>query len=147
MSRTFRASPRQPTVAASIASSAVAFALSRGVTSDEIREATGISGLDLMPPEGRLPDSVLTDLWNIMAPRFPGEAISLQMARGAPLTSLAGLAHGASFAQNLREGLGLFIRNRELLSERLHLELVESGDEAALVMAHPNDDAEGGVLQ
>ena len=51
------------TVAAVVASTTVAYALSKGMTIEEVQSLTGVSGLDLVNPEARVPDDVVARLW------------------------------------------------------------------------------------
>ncbi len=98
-----------------------------------------------MDPDARLPDEVLPKLWGTLVARSrPGVALPLEMARAAPLSFLGGLAHGAQFASDLREALGLFVQNRTVLADRLQLELHEDEHEAALVGSHPLDALDSG---
>jgi len=143
--RTDHANIGGPKALACIASTTVAFALSRGLTLDQIEETAGISGIDLMDPDARLPDHVIPKLWcALMECSDPEEALALEMARAAPLSFLGGLAHGAQFAANLREALNLFVQNRSMLADRLEVGLRETGTEASLVATHPLDSLDDG---
>ena len=98
-----------------------------------------------MDADARIPDDVLPSLWSALVARsHPGVALSLEMARAAPLSCLGGLAHGAQFASDLREALGLLVQNRTVLADRLQLDLHENEDEAALVGSHPLDALDSG---
>lgn len=143
--RTDHANLGVPKALACIASTTVAFALSRGLTLEQIEATAGISGIDLMDPEARLPDIVLPKLWCALMERSePEEALALEMARAAPLSFLGGLAHGAQFAADLRAALNLFIQNRYMLADRLEVELLETDTEASLVAIHPLDELDDG---
>ena len=143
--RTDRAKMTGPKTLASLASTTVAFALSRGLTPVQIEEATGLQGLDFVDPDARLPDDVLAKLWlAIEANEDPMAVPSLEMAKAAPFSMFGGLAHGVQFAVNLREALTLMIRNRIVVADRLELSLHEHGDEAALVNFHPMDQLDNG---
>ena len=143
--RTLRAKFSGPKVLASIASTTVAFAMSRGVTLFEIEQATGLRGADLMDPDSRLPEDVVPNLWLSILSKVQGnEALSVEMARAAPFSLLGGLAHGAQFARDLKEALGLFVRNRSLLGDRVELDFRETAAEASLVGYHPLDSVDGG---
>ncbi|MEM6547982.1 MAG: AraC family transcriptional regulator ligand-binding domain-containing protein [Pseudomonadota bacterium] len=138
--RTLDAKLGAPKGLAVIASTTVAFALSRGMTLQEIEAKTEIKGLDLVNPDARLPDHVVAKLWRELMARHTGPlALSIEMARAAPFSLLGGLAHGAQFASTLRESLTLFVQNRILLADRLSLELQETETEAALIGSHPMD--------
>ncbi len=135
---------RTPRILGILASTTVAFALSRGLTLERIEMATGLSGLDIVNPEARLPDDVLFNLWRMLMDHAPGAPLSIEMAKAAPLSALGGLAHGAQFAGDLRAALGLLIANRFFIADRLHMELIEREDEAVLITAHPNEAIDGG---
>ncbi|MEM7138599.1 MAG: AraC family transcriptional regulator ligand-binding domain-containing protein [Myxococcota bacterium] len=133
----------QPRLMGAIAMATLAFALSRGLTVEEIRKLTGLSGLDLVSPDARVPDYAVAKVWPAL-PTRPGVHIALEMATAAPFTALGGLAQGAQFAQDLRESLSFFVDNRKFIADRLTLVLEEVGDEGALVVAHPRDADDGG---
>ncbi|MEM6455287.1 MAG: AraC family transcriptional regulator ligand-binding domain-containing protein [Acidobacteriota bacterium] len=125
-------------------SSTAAFALSRGWSMARINAACGVSGLDLVDPNDRLPDDALPRLWLALWREWPDEALPLQMARAAPLSCMAGLAEGMQFAQDLRQALELLTRNRMLLGDRLALHLIEDDGAARLQGAHPTDQIDQG---
>lgn len=135
-----------PKLLACVASTTVAFALSRGMTIDQVQDVTGISGLDLMDPEARLPDDVVANLWRALAPKEPDVALSVEMARAAPLSFFGGLAHGAQFAVDLRSALMFMIEHRSFLADRVSIELQESETEAAFVVAHPLESIDKGRM-
>lgn len=135
----FRALNSEPKLLASIASTTVAFALSKGMTMIQIQQATGVSGLELMDPDARLPDDVVAKLWRALS-TVPSEIpLSIEMARAAPFTILGGLAHGSQFAADLRSALGLVVENQALLADRLECNLHEEGTNAYFSVAHPSD--------
>jgi len=133
---------------ASIISTTVAFALARGMTMDEIERVTGLSGVNLVDPNARLPDGALHKLWlELTTMARPDEALSIEMARAAPFSMLGGLAHGAQFASDLRSALDLFVRNRVFLCDWLELEFHDTEDETALIGHHPLDALDSGRVQ
>ncbi|MEM1177375.1 MAG: AraC family transcriptional regulator ligand-binding domain-containing protein [Acidobacteriota bacterium] len=134
----------QPKGHASIASTTAAFALSRGWSMERINAACGVTGLDLVNPNDRLPDDVLPRLWLALWQEWPDEALPLKMARAAPLSCMAGLAEGMQFAQDLRQALKLLTTNRMLLGDRLELELIETDGVAQLRGMHPADSIDEG---
>ncbi len=144
--RTLHANDAKPKVLATLASTTVAFALSRGMTLDAIEAATGVAGLDLVDPEARLPDDVMTNLWRALTPSRPGMALSLEMARAAPFSFFGGLAHGIQFADTLRTALGFLKQNSRLLADRVTVEFIEDEalSEAHFVISHPLDATDGG---
>ncbi|MEO1207749.1 MAG: AraC family transcriptional regulator ligand-binding domain-containing protein [Pseudomonadota bacterium] len=122
----------------------VSYALSRGLTMIEIQEATGVSCKELMAPEGRLPDSVVPQLWLLMSSRFPKEPLTLDMARAAPFSFFGGLADGAQFADDLRSAIGLLVSNSQIISDRMEVTFEEGTAEPKLVSHHPLDAVDGG---
>ena len=70
--------------------------------------------------------------------------MSIEAARAAPLTALAGLAHGAQFASTFRDAI-VFIRdNRNLISDRLEAEIIDEDGETTIAHTHPNDAIDSG---
>ncbi|MEL6189725.1 MAG: AraC family transcriptional regulator ligand-binding domain-containing protein, partial [Myxococcota bacterium] len=114
------------------------------MTMSEVEHLTGFEGTDLMNPMARVPDELFANLWVELNTRYPDEALSVDLARSAPLQSLAGLAHGVQYAANVREALELCIENRSVLADRLDLELIENASEVAFTVAHPLDDRDQG---
>lgn len=137
--RTFRANIAQPKVSASVVSTTVAFALSRGLTLPEIEAKTGISPDQIIDPNARLPDESMVKLWSLMAPRHPEEVITLEMARAAPLSFFGGLAHASQFAGSLRESLELLMRTSIFVADRIMISIDDRADEMAFVVHHPLD--------
>ncbi len=137
--RTFRANIATPKVIACIASAMVAFALSRGITMNEIEQATGLSGLEFIDPDARIPDNVVGNIWQVITRKFPNQFLSLELAKAAPFSSFGGLAHGMQYACNLEKALKLFVNNRLLLADRLSMTLKEKENEVILSVSHPQD--------
>ena len=131
---------------ACVASTTVAFALSRGMTIDEVESVTGVSGIELMSPDARLPDETVANLWRVLAPLEPDVALSVEMARAAPLSIFGGLAHGAQFALDLRSALNFMIEHRSFLADRVSIEIQETPTEAAFVVSHPLDKVDRGRM-
>ncbi|MCA9681359.1 MAG: AraC family transcriptional regulator [Myxococcales bacterium] len=136
--------PRRPTVLASQAASVVMYALARGISMEAISAASGLTREDLIDPDARVGDESLAAVLDLIAASAPDEAIGLHMAQAAPFTMYGALAHAARFAEDLRGALLVFVRYRSVLSESLHLELVEGEGESALEMSHPNDSPTSG---
>jgi len=126
------------------AATIVSFALSRGVTLAEIQAATGVTGQLLMTPEERLPEVVMPNLWRLLGERFPGEPVTLEMARAAPFSFFGDLAHGAQFADTLRSAVALLCDNSTIMADRLELRLEETPDGSAVIAHHPLDVIDNG---
>ncbi|MEM7308114.1 MAG: AraC family transcriptional regulator ligand-binding domain-containing protein [Planctomycetota bacterium] len=134
------------TALASIAAISAAFALRRGMTMEEVEEHSGVPGLDLVRPDVRVPDRAVASLWRALGDAEPEAVVALELARAAPLSILGGLAHGAQFAANLGEALGLLVANRAVLAERLSARLEPAGADVAVLVSHPLDELDGGRL-
>lgn len=124
--------------------STVMFAASRGLAIDEVFAATGLTSEDIVDPDRWVAAASVAALWNLLAARYPGEPLSLEMARVAPHRLFGPLAYGGQFAASLREALVVFTRYSEILSADLEVVLCEAGSEAALRVRHPVDAYDGG---
>lgn len=138
-SRTKRAIVTTPRAHATFGATTAAFLLSRGWTMNKINEVCGVTGLQLVNPNERLPDDVLPRLWHAVWKETPDEALTLKMARATPFSVFAGLAEGMQFARNLEEALSLLAKNRVLLADRLEVALVEVDGAVMLQGTHPSD--------
>lgn len=132
------------TLSAGTGMAMVAFALSRGLTMAEIQDAMSVTCHDLLNPEARLPEGAMPRLWVLLSERFPGEPLTLEMARAAPFSFFGGLADGAQFADDLRTAIGLMIKNRAVIADRLELYLREEQSEVRLVTWHPLNHIDSG---
>ncbi|MEM9303267.1 MAG: AraC family transcriptional regulator ligand-binding domain-containing protein [Pseudomonadota bacterium] len=109
-----------------------------------------VSGLDestIADPDARVPDDALARLWRMLSLEHPGEVLTMQMARAAPLTVFVGLAHGCHYAADLRSALLLICHNRALMGDRVELALLETELEARLVGSHPSDALDAGRMR
>ncbi|MEM8791715.1 MAG: AraC family transcriptional regulator ligand-binding domain-containing protein [Pseudomonadota bacterium] len=123
----------------------VAYALAQGMEMAEIEHATGLREDELGDPNARLPDDLPPKLWLALLDRNQeAVALTVEAARAAPLSILCGLAHGAQYASTLRDVLTFIVEHREILADRLMIELREVGDAAMLVASHPNDHMDSG---
>lgn len=122
----------------------VSFAMAKGVSLGEIRTATGVSVQNLLSLDKRPPEEVLPRLWAYLGERFPGEPLTLEMARAAPFSFFGGLAEGAKFAENLRSAAQLFAKNPALIAGQLTLNFRETPSGANLSSRHPWDHIDGG---
>lgn len=124
----------------SVTSATVAFALSCGMTMTEIEAATGLDARQLGDPDARLSDNIPHELWVALTARADsGVALGLEAARAISCSALGGLMHGAQFAATLGDALSFISRNRNLLADRLQIQLVESHGETRIEAHHPND--------
>ena len=124
--------------------SVVASALSRGLTIAEVQDAAGISCNVLMNPEARPPEDVMPRIVALIGARFPGEPITLNIARAAPFSFFGGLADGARYADDLRTATKLLAKNCSVISDQLEMTFHESASEAKIVHVHPMNHMDGG---
>lgn len=124
--------------------SVVASALSRGLSIEEVQDAAGIGCDVLMNPEARLPEDVTPRIVALLGDRFPGEPITLDIARAAPFSFFGGLAAGARYADNLRTATNLLVKNCAVISDQLELTFHETESEAKIVSEHPMNHMDGG---
>ena len=142
--RTFSDKLGKPQMLASVVASTVAYANARGVDMEQISQATGLTRADLLNPDARLPQDALPTVWRLLSKIYPGEVLALHMASATPFSFFGTLAYGTKYAENFREALQSMVRHRALLSDKLHLKLVESDTEATLQVYHPMDAEDGG---
>lgn len=140
---TLPASPQRTNARLTVAT--VFFALSRGVDIEEIVAATGVAADQLFSAEAWLPQDVVPRIWRLLSDRFPGEALTLEMARLVPLEQVFGdLAVFSGMAADLRGLLRLFVDNAPLLSDRLRIEVRERDGGVHVSWSHPMDALDGG---
>ncbi|MEM7188534.1 MAG: AraC family transcriptional regulator ligand-binding domain-containing protein [Pseudomonadota bacterium] len=129
----------------SVISTTVAFALSHGMTMAEIEAASGIDGDALGDPEARLDDTIPNRIWAALSKKTgPLVALSVEAARAAPFTALAGLVHGAQYAPTLRDALVFMRDNRNHVADRLDADITDKGSETTVAHRHPNDPIDRG---
>lgn len=132
------------TLHAGVAMASIAFALSRGLSADEIQEATGVSCYELLNPNTRPPENMMPNILALMAERFPAEPFALEMARAAPFSYFGGLADGAQFAHELRDAINLFVKNSTIIADQLDITFSEDVDTPHLISRHPMDHVDEG---
>ncbi len=123
-------------VRAAFVASTVMFAGVRGLETARILQHTGLTVEDLVDLDRWISARSVVALWNLLDATFPGQALSLEMARAAPHTLFGPMAYGGQYAATLREALQIFARYRALYSADLEVRLVERGDEAYLQVHH-----------
>lgn len=128
----------------SIVANTFNYAVGRGLDVEKIRAATGLQRTDLVDPETRLPEEATATIWNLLGETYPGETLALHAASAAPFSTFGQLALAAQYAPDARSSLEAIVQYRTVLSDRLSMELVESGAEATLKVSHPVDDVDGG---
>lgn len=138
--------PTDTKVLGSIVSTLVAYAMSRGLTLQDIEQISGVKTDDLFIPEKRLPERKIPDLLRAIQARNPSYPMSIDLVRGAPLSGVSTLAYSARYGRTFRHSIELIIRNRKFISDGLALHLEETEDEAAIVSSHTLDAASKGLM-
>lgn len=136
----------ESSVSGSVVSTVLSFAFATSTPIETLEEATGQSRFRLVDPTSRLPDDTHNKIWLAMSQANPGAALTLEMARAAPLSYMSGIAEAAQFAPTLRHALLFIAENRVLLNERWQLDLDEGLTTAAWTVGHPNDALDGGLV-
>ena len=124
--------------------SVVASALARGLSITEVQNAAGVSCSTLMNPTARPSEDVMPRIVALLGERFPGEPITLDIARGAPFSFFGGLAEGARYADDLRAAINLLVKNCSVISDQLQLTFHENTSGARIVSSHPMNHMDGG---
>lgn len=122
----------------------VSFALSRGLSPDEIQEATGVTCYELLRPDTRPPENMMPNILALLAKRFPGDPFALEMARAAPFSYFGGLADGAQFAHTLRDAIDLFVDNSSIIADQLEISFSGDLDTPRFISRHPMDHIDDG---
>lgn len=135
----------QPGAHPGLAATTVAFALSRGLTMAQINEATDIGGHDLAVCSTRLPEDVLPRIWRLIGREVTSTApLTMEMAKAAPFSFFADVAHGMQFADTLGDAVSLLVTHRRVLSDLIEAKITTVGDEVILSSAHPYDTLDSG---
>lgn len=150
--RTFRArshqfeieGPAPGTTHLNMVSTIVVYALSRGITGEQIKQNTGFNIAALGDPDARISDDVIHLVWRMVLDAFPDSPVTLEAARAAPFSTFGGLAHGMQFAANLRDAFVFSKRNSGVLADRLEIELEDGAEEVRVVSTHPLDSIDDG---
>lgn len=121
-----------------------AYALSRGISMQELEENVGQEVTQVFDPGARVSEDIGPRFWRYLSERLPGEPVSLRVAEGAPFTFFGGLAEGVQFADDFRSALNLLFENRRILADRLDGGIVELGEEVHLLHHHPLDQLDQG---
>ena len=132
-----RANFVNPETIGSLANTTIAYAISQGITFDEIAQAIDISELDYSNQDARLPDPVVGELMSMLLKTFPKRAISMEIAQCAPFSMLGGLVQGAMFATDFEAALIWFVENSTVLADQAAIHLEKTTSEVAFIVAHP----------
>ncbi|MEO1041084.1 MAG: AraC family transcriptional regulator ligand-binding domain-containing protein [Pseudomonadota bacterium] len=134
----------EPRAIATGAMMIAAYALSRGVSMQELEENVGPEAVQVFDPGARVREELGPRFWRYLSERLPDEPASLRVAKSAPFTFFGGLAEGVQFADDFRSALNLLFENRRILADRLDGGIIELGEEVHLLHHHPLDSFDGG---
>ncbi|MGD1850150.1 MAG: helix-turn-helix domain-containing protein [Cyanophyceae cyanobacterium] len=135
-----------PKTLGSVANATLAYAVSQGITLDEVSEAIDISELDYANQDVRLPDPMMDQLMKILVERFPKRAISMEIAHCAPFSMLGGLVQGAMFATDFETALAWFVDNSPILADQSQTSLIKTELEVEFTISHPLESGDQGHL-
>ena len=135
-----------PETLGSVANATLAYAISQGITLNEISEAIDISELDYANQDVRLSDPIVGKLMNVLVEKFPNRAISMEIARCAPFSMLGGLGQGAMFATDFEMALTWFVDNSPILADQSQISLVKTKSEVEFTVSHPFEWVDQGHL-
>ena len=128
-----------PSMLANLMTAAVAYAVQRGVSLEQIAEAAELGPADLIATSDRVPEDAVSRILRLLQERFPDEPVALEMAAAAPVSFLGPLAPVARLVPDLRSGIEVFVQYRSVLSTSVDLELIEEPPGPMLRFEHPND--------
>ncbi|MEM1280444.1 MAG: hypothetical protein AAGG53_10600, partial [Cyanobacteria bacterium P01_H01_bin.152] len=108
----------------SIATTTIAFAVSRGMALDELTQGTNLSEVDYARLDSRISDESVGELMSLIADRWPDVAISMEIATAAPFSMLGGLVQGAQVANDIEAVLEWFVTNQTIIADQsaVHIE-------------------------
>ncbi|MEM8814243.1 MAG: AraC family transcriptional regulator ligand-binding domain-containing protein [Pseudomonadota bacterium] len=141
-----QASEPLPMMASTIVVSTVLFALSRGLTAEDIRHVTGLSTEQIAGFDQRLPDDTAPKIMKLLSERVPGTALSIEMARMTPLTFFGGVGEAAKYAPDFGSALKLLADCADIAGDRAALDFDEDGSTAYFTFAHPQDLVDNGRI-
>lgn len=136
----------KPETLGSIVTTVLDFAISHGMTLEEIAQVSDLSTIDYARLDSRISDDAVAELMSAIANRWADTAISMEIARSAPFTMLGGLAKGAQFANDIEAMLEWFLVNQTIIADQSAVHLEQTDSEVALVIAHPSEHRDQGLL-
>ena len=131
--------------AGNVVTACAAFAVSKGLTPDEITEALGVTLPQLLAPPQSLSETLLPPLLVLLADRFPGESIPLQMVQMAPASIFGIVGEVGNLAPDLRTALQTHLRFIRLISREVRVQTTEVPGGLRVALAHPNDAIDRGL--
>ncbi|MEM6451823.1 MAG: AraC family transcriptional regulator ligand-binding domain-containing protein [Cyanobacteria bacterium P01_D01_bin.105] len=136
----------RPGTLGSIVTTILDFAVSRGITVEEIAQVMDLSAVDYARLDTRISNDEVGRLMSLMINRWPNTAISMEIARSAPFTMLGGLVKGAQFANDIEAMLEWFVSNQRIISDQSVVHLEKTDSEVTMVVAHPHEHQDQGML-
>ncbi len=135
--RTKHDTPLQPKTLGSVATATMMFAIARGIPAERITAETGLTQVDLLDPNARLAQGIIPKIWRLLTTTYPGEVLSIEMAKATPFSIMGIMAQGLGYAPTMRAALDLLQRNGPVLSDGLEITVIERADEIEVVTDHP----------
>ena len=130
----------RPGIPASVGSSLVLFAASRGIPIERLSRAIGIDPAKLIDPDARVPQDLLYWVLKLLGENTAGEPVTILASRALiPISLFGTVGRLVSRAPDLRTALELAIANSDLFNEQVRLELQETPSESMLSIKHPHD--------
>ncbi|MGD1927289.1 MAG: helix-turn-helix domain-containing protein [Leptolyngbyaceae cyanobacterium] len=134
----------RPESLGSLSTTVISYAVSQGLSLDEIAQVIDISELDYANQNARLPDLFIGELMTVLADKFPDRAVSMEIAHCAPFSMFGGLVQGALFATDFEAALNWFVENTSIIADQSAVHLEKTASEGALVFAHPCEFVDNG---
>ncbi len=116
-----------------------AFGRSRGLSIEDMAKAAGVSAVDIMDPNRRIPDRKILALWAFVDTNEEDASTPLNLAAAAPLSIFAGLAEGARYAETLGAAMEHIAQNSTVIADRLKIGITHSDASIAVSLTHPLD--------
>ena len=127
----------RPESLGSLSTTVISYAVSQGLSLDEIAQVIDISELDYANQNARLPDLFVGELMTVLADKLPDRAVSMEIAHCAPFSMFGGLVQGALFATDFEAALNWFVENTSIIADQSAVHLEKTASEGVLVLAHP----------
>lgn len=132
-----------PTMLADVMAAAAAYAVQRGVSLHDIARAGGLAPQTLVAAPERVAEDSASRILELLAERFPGEAVGLETGAAASLQFLGPLGPIARLVPDMRAGIEMFVSFQSVVSTSFVLEFVEEPPGPMLRFEHPNDQTFG----
>ena len=127
----------RPESLGSLSTTVISYAVSQGLSLDEIAQVINISELDYANQNARLPDFFVGELMTVLADKFPDRSVPMEIAHCAPFSIFGSVVQGAQFATDFEAVLNWFVENTSIVADQSALHLEKTDLEGALVLAHP----------